>query len=1007
MLLMVSAATASPPARSFDIEAGPAEEGLRTFIAQSGRELLFSTRTARAVRTNAVRGDFAAEDALGLLLNGTALGFVHDEKSGVLRVIRAPAPAEPLERMTFTPIRVRRQSATAPPPADALPITLSPFSVTARQDQGYVATSTLAGSRLNSALIDTPASVSVMTREFLDDIAATNVGEALAYALNAEWDTSDGTGNPTGLNDLPVAMRGFGGAGLVRNYFEWGLESDTFNSERLDFSRGPNSILFGTGGPGGIINTTTKRAAFGREITSFGARVGAWDDYRGTFDVNREVTPQLALRVNAVRHTSRSWRDYVAATRKGAAVAITWRPLRHTQIRFDGEQGEYDRVLTNPYLPADAVTAWIQAGRPISGEYGRPVPGTVSNTGRVYIHDPDTGEVLSWFGSLNTVIAGQALSAGIGRALTDFSVLPLKGNLAGDGNRSDSRFHSAGVFLEQQFGRLWVEAAANRQSQGRLWLTSTNWGHSIVRADANAFLPDGRPNPNAGRLYVETNAQQATLDSEVDDLRLTSAYTFALGDRHPWLGDVTLTGLLSRRESRQANDTLFEVNTTPADDADYPASLASPNNRLWRRVYLDPRNGGRTGGVDARRFQVSQAGVTSGFARIQDQGTRSREVVGAAMMAGQARLWRDRIVITGGLRHDRQRSFGGTAVRDPATGVFTTQSPGATATRFSGETRTIGGVLHLTAWAGLFFNASENFVPQNTLTIEGRQLGPRLGRGQDHGIKLRLPGGRVHATLARYHTREINRQTFADGALVAAINEIYEAAGEATRVAGPTSRDSIDTEGKGHELEVTANLAPGWRLHVNVAQVEGVQSNNQPRNRAYVEGRRARWESLASRPLVAPLTGVPAIDPVTGAPATVSTALAVINSVRENILAANGVTRRQLREYTGSAFSAFTFTSEHQWLHEMTVGAGVRFRGAPVVGYRNGLTALRGRSETTLNLMFGKVIRRTQGRLRLQANLENLLNANDPIVADADETGALRLLYPTPFRWTLSALLTF
>ena len=310
---------------------------------------------------------------------------------------------------------------------DATPIELSPFTVTSAKDNGYLAAGTLAGSRLNTSLLDTPASISVMTRDFISDIAATSVTDALAYALNAERDTTDGTGNGTGSGDLPLSIRGFTGASLGRNYFQWGLESDTYNTERLDFSRGPNSILFGTGGPGGIINTTTKRALFGRSETQLAYRIGSWDDHRFTFDVSRQLHPKLAVRVNAVQHSAKSWRDFVSSDRSGAALAVTYRPFKHTEIRFDGEHGEFDRVLSNPYLPGDSVTPWLAAGRPVSSVFGTAVAGTTRTTSRVFVHDPVAGTAQSWFGSVTSNSGGASISAGIPALVHQFLRCPAQG----------------------------------------------------------------------------------------------------------------------------------------------------------------------------------------------------------------------------------------------------------------------------------------------------------------------------------------------------------------------------------------------------------------------------------------------------------------------------------------------------------------------------------------------------------------------------------------------------
>src|SRR5215211_1137502 len=89
---------------------------------------------------------------------------------------------------------LRGQSAPAPAKAPATvdstqaPVELSPFEVRAENDVGYQAANTTSGSRLNSRLKDTPASVSAFTPEFLSDIAATNLEEMLGHATNVEID---------------------------------------------------------------------------------------------------------------------------------------------------------------------------------------------------------------------------------------------------------------------------------------------------------------------------------------------------------------------------------------------------------------------------------------------------------------------------------------------------------------------------------------------------------------------------------------------------------------------------------------------------------------------------------------------------------------------------------------------------------------------------------------------------------------------------------------------------
>jgi iron complex outermembrane receptor protein len=77
-------------------------------------------------------------------------------------------------------------------------VELSPFEVNTSRDVGYVAENTLAGSRLNARLRDTAGSVAVLTKEFLDDLAITDLQGLLEYTVNSELDTNAWQAGATG-----------------------------------------------------------------------------------------------------------------------------------------------------------------------------------------------------------------------------------------------------------------------------------------------------------------------------------------------------------------------------------------------------------------------------------------------------------------------------------------------------------------------------------------------------------------------------------------------------------------------------------------------------------------------------------------------------------------------------------------------------------------------------------------------------------------------------------------
>ena len=136
-----------------------------------------------------------------------------------------------------------------PVPTNAEVVELSPFTVNTSRDVGYQAENTLAGSRLNTKLRDTPGSVSVFTKEFIDDLGITDLKDLVEYTVNSEMDTQSRVPganqnafvNAQNLNNN-VMTRGIS-ASQGMDYFTSIAPIDSYRVGRYDDSRGPNSIL--------------------------------------------------------------------------------------------------------------------------------------------------------------------------------------------------------------------------------------------------------------------------------------------------------------------------------------------------------------------------------------------------------------------------------------------------------------------------------------------------------------------------------------------------------------------------------------------------------------------------------------------------------------------------------------------------------------------------------------------------------------------------------------------
>ncbi len=136
------------------------------------------------------------------------------------------------------------------PAAYAEIVELSPFTVNATADKGYRAENTLAGSRLNSSLRDTPSSISVFTKKFLEDLGINQIEDFVGYTVGSTLAVQD-------TNAAPNANAAINGQSLVRgidirgigasqgiDYFKNITPNEGYRIGRYDESRGPNGILF-------------------------------------------------------------------------------------------------------------------------------------------------------------------------------------------------------------------------------------------------------------------------------------------------------------------------------------------------------------------------------------------------------------------------------------------------------------------------------------------------------------------------------------------------------------------------------------------------------------------------------------------------------------------------------------------------------------------------------------------------------------------------------------------
>ncbi len=263
-------------------------------------------------------------------------------------------------------------------------VVLSPFVVDASEDQNsYKATSTLAGTRVRTDLKDVASAISVVTQQFLQDTGAKNQEDLLVYTPSTE--VSGIRGNFSGVagagtyqeNTISstTRVRGLDTADNTRDYFLTDIPWDGFNVGRVDLQRGPNSILFGTGSPAGINNTSINDAAFKTAYTVEN-RLGQYGSIRDSIDLNQElVKGVLAIRVAAVKDNElyEQRPAYNNATRYYAALRFDPKLFSadsHTSIKVKIENGNVDSNNPRSIPPLDAISQWFNSGVDSLGHYG-------------------------------------------------------------------------------------------------------------------------------------------------------------------------------------------------------------------------------------------------------------------------------------------------------------------------------------------------------------------------------------------------------------------------------------------------------------------------------------------------------------------------------------------------------------------------------------------------------------------------------------------------------------
>lgn len=247
--------------------------------------------------------------------------------------------------------------ATATLPVKSKPTSFEPLEITL-QLAGYTGTVTITAMagyeafNIDSAtksltpLRDVPQSINVISREVIKDQGMQSIADVVRYVPGITAIQGEN-------NRDQVVIRGNSSSA---DFFVNGVRDDVqyyrdlYNLDRVEALKGPNAMIFGRGGGGGVINRVTKEAEFAPSAT-LTFQGGSYSNKRVLGDVDRALNSKIAFRLNGMYENSGSFREHVGLDRWGINPTITIVAGPETQIRFAYEHF-YDHRTADRGIPS-------------------------------------------------------------------------------------------------------------------------------------------------------------------------------------------------------------------------------------------------------------------------------------------------------------------------------------------------------------------------------------------------------------------------------------------------------------------------------------------------------------------------------------------------------------------------------------------------------------------------------------------------------------------------------
>jgi iron complex outermembrane receptor protein len=823
------------------------------------------------------------------------------------------------------------QTVAPPAPAAEAAIELNPFVVTADTDEGYASKETLSGTRLRTDIKNVASSMSVVTAEMLRDMGATSFYDVVDFLPSTfSYGSNEGDANANGLRTgSPFVVRGYRSDSLSTNFFTAQFPIDSYNTDRMTFTRGPNAILFGIGNPGGTVDVTNNKADLRRNFRKVELKVDSFGSFRTALDVNHVLVPQkLGLRLDVLRDDRRSNIEPTYNKRNSIFGTLTYQIAKHSVLYVNAESNHQRAQIARPFVFYDWYNVWANAGKPIKAIAKNTAAGPgweFETTGGYLVNVPGQG-VANWgamaYGARQSVRGARVRTVSYGMGSPNLLV-PLDTNIVGNGDLMEYDNENYSILFQQRLAPSLYLEIAGRHDHNYRFNREMDGNNVAIKVDPNAQLPDGTPNPNVGQTFIDVRPTEQHIPTDVNQLRATLSYEKNLNHLKVFnrgLGRISLGGLWNNEATHQFLEQYAETNLTPLSTQ---RDLSNGVNLVQRRWYFLP---GKEQFYAGDFAPVSGNGITSSWERAASTPRNNFTRTNSYALAANALLFDELISLTGGLRRDELLITSVNYVKD-ARGIWpdARQGAGLPAQRGVGKPYLFGAVLNVHRSVGLFYNQATNYrsFNQSTRTINQTLIPTQAGEGLDTGVKFKL-GELLSGSVTYFETSQTNIvDNTLRGKKAAWINSIWE-------VVDPSKRPDLsinwtdlkDQKTRGTEIELVANPTKNLRVYATASRNTNFMVDHGAILFAYLAENYPVWQAKGSTPLLTSLSDG----------ATVGDLLPKIQAEASDDKLVIGQKQTRVFEWQTNLITRYQF-DRASTLKGLAVGTALRWRTAPIIGY--------------------------------------------------------------------------